>query len=521
MRPERSSIVLLALLMANAVAILFFRFFISMDGPIHVLHASLLEAPWATADHLAHGITYNRASHGFVGDRVLMVLLLFLSPVKAHAVFAALVCCALVLSVVAYLRAHGTRMGLAILWIIPITFNLLLIMGLFHFLLGTAVAFGSVAWWKWKADSPQARWTGLLVGAVFAWYTHRGSLPLLGALFLLTIIAGPRSARTASAMVGRRSLAWRIVMFTALGAAGIIGMLRIGPLVRKVTDAIPGGLPGFKTSALLQPLFLLDRPEEAWPVLGIGLLLALSFATGIRARWRMGRKVFWHDALLGMLLSLMLIAWFYGTPTGHKVFIAERSQWIALLALALWLAALADAHRGWTARIIGGAALCALPMHLARLVQTKQACSRLLSVYMDAMEACDALAAGSLVLPVMADPDPLLQHLEAYVAICHDGILFAPGEHVTLVLPTEMRRHASWLYSEDPFKFVRHWRKGLPPEIDQVLFMGRGIEQTVERHPWPSLLGAGYRLSFDNGNARIYTAIRGSAPSAEREGSAP
>jgi hypothetical protein len=507
MRPVHANVVLLTVLLANAVAILFFRFFISVDGPIHVLHASLLEAPWTTADHLAQGITYNRASHGFVGDRVLMVLLFFLSPVQAHDVLAALVCCAVVLSAVAFLCAHGTRMGPAILWLAPVTLNVLLIMGLFHFLLGVAVAFGSVAWWKWFAGSPRTRWAGLLIGALLAWYTHRGSPPLLGVLFLMTLFVGPRNTSPASGMPGRRSLAWRIVLFATLGAAGIIGVLRIGPLVRKVTEGIPDELPGFKAYALLQPFFLLDRTEETWLVLSIGLLLSLSFATGLWARWRMGRRVVWHDALLVLLLSLTLIAWVYGTPTGHKVFIAERCQWLALLVLAIWLAAIADAHRGWIPGVIGGAALCALPLHIGRLVMAERSLVPLRDVYGAAMEASKALAPGSLVIPVVTDPDPLLQHLEAFVAIQHKGILMAPAEHVHLELPTTLRRHASWLYTEDPAWLVRHWRRGIPPEVDQVLFMGSDIERAVSKHPWPTLLGDRFRLSFDNGYARIYTAV--------------
>lgn len=47
----------------------------------------------------------------------------------------------------------------------------------------------------------------------------------------------------------------------------------------------------------------------------------------------------------------------------------------------------------------------------------------------------DALKPGSLVVPVLTDPDPLLQHLEAYVAIEHSGILIAPDEHLRMVLP--------------------------------------------------------------------------------------
>lgn len=512
MRPAHSSLVLLALLLANAVALLFFRFFTSVDGPIHVLHASLLDAPWPTAAHEAQGIVYNTAGiPGRLGDRILMVLLLFLSPLRAHDVFAALVCCAVVLSAVAYLRANGTRLGLTVLWLAPLTFNLLLIMGLFHFLLGVAVAFASVAWWRWHANSPRLRWSGLLLGVVLAWFTHRGSPPLLGILFLLTYFTGPGTVKLA-ATFRRSSLGWRIAFFGALGLAVVVGMFRLGPLVRIVSAGMADELPTFDAIALLRPLFLLDRVREAWLVISIGLLLLFSLAIALWARWRMGRARLWHDGLLVLFLGLILISWVYGTRAAHKVFIAERCQWLAMLTLTLWLAAIADARRGWVARVIGGAALCALPLHIVRLVWTEEAMAPLREVHAAALEASAALAAGSLVVPVVTDSHILLQHLEAYIAIDHDGILVAPAEHVSLLLPPDLASKAYWLYSEDTGWLVRHWRKGIPEEADQLLFMGRDVERAVSKHPWPTLLPDRFRLSYDNGSARIYTALHPEQP---------
>lgn len=503
MRPIHINVALVAVLLANAAAVLFFRFFITVDGPIHVLHASLLEAPWPIAGHLAHGITYSHAPHGFVGDRVLMVLLRFLSPLQAHDVLAVLVCCAVVLSAVAYLRAQGTRMGPAILWLAPVTFNFLLVMGLFHFLLGVAVAFGSVAWWKWQAGSPRARWSGLLVGAILAWYTHRGSPVLLAILFLLTLPFG-WSPLHLSSKVARRS---SMIGIALLGALLVLGALRVGPLVQKVTEGIPDELPAFKAASLLRPLFLLDQTKEAWLIHSMAVLLLISLAAGVWARWRMGRKPRWHDALLGLVLGLILLSWIYGSPTARKVLIAERCQWLALLTFAIWLTAIADARRGWIAWAIGGAAICALPLHLLRLVQAEGSFADLREAHALTMEACHALRPGGLVAPVVTDPDRLLQHWEAFVAIGHDGILVAPDEHVNLVLPDSLARHAYWLYTEDPAWLVRHWRKGIPPEVDQVLFLGSDIQRAVSKHPWPTLLTERFQITFENDFARIYTTV--------------
>lgn len=495
MRPAHSNILLLALLLANASAILFFRFFTSVDGPIHVLHASLLEWPWTTVDHQAQGITYDsRTVHDWFGHRILMVLLLFRTPLQAHDLFAALVCCTVVFSVVAYLSAHGTRMGLAILWLVPITFNVLLVIGLFHFLLGVAVAFGSVAWWKWYAGSPRVRWPGLLFGAVLAGYTHRAAPILLGILFLLTLFVGPRTTRS--------SLIWGIVFLGAL----VLGALRLGPLLLSAFQMIPDELPDLGPSIVLRPFFLLDQAEGAWPIHGIGLLLLVSFTIGVWARWRMERKAIWHDALLMLFVCLTFISWIYGKPIGHQIFIAERCQWLAILTLVLWLTAIADISSNWVARSIGGAALCAMPLHIIRLVNAEDHFARLRPGYALTVEACDALKPGSLVVPVLTDPDPLLQHLEAYVAIEHSGILIAPDEHLRMVLPATLERSAPWLHTEDPAWLIRRWRKGIPPEVDEILFIGSDIEQVLVRHPWPSLLGDRFMRRFKNDHAQIYTA---------------
>lgn len=507
MRPERSTVVLLALLLTNACAILFFRFFITVDGPVHALHASLLTGPWPATEHVAQGIVYDPASlHGWLGNRILGLLLLFLSPLGAHDVFAVLVCCAVVLAAVAYLRAHGTRIGLSALWLVPLTFNLLLIMGMFHFLLGVAVAFGTVAWWSGHAGSPRIRLAGLLAGAALAWSTHRGSLILLAILFLLTLLFGPRAVLTPETISARPSRKWRIALVVGLVAVGLAGAWRLAPLMRWVIGA-PDGLTSFTPTDLLRPLFLLEKPKESWPASMIGLFLLVSLCAGLLARWRMGRKRHWHDALLLLFFFLSVLSGMYGTHAGHKAFIAERCQFLGLLALILWLAAIADARKGRLRHVIGAATLCALPLHIVRLVRLEAQMAPLRETCVGAMDATTALAPGGLIIPWVIDPHPLLQHVEAYVALGHDGILVSPDEHIRLVLPRKLVWRY-WLRTEDRAWLMRQWRKGVPKEVDQILIIGKDIDQAVERTPWPKLLTDKFRSTFDNGHARIYTALR-------------
>ncbi|HMC97644.1 MAG TPA: hypothetical protein VKG92_08330, partial [Flavobacteriales bacterium] len=233
MRWDRSTILVLALLLANATAVLYFRFFITVDGPMHVLHASVLEAHRATPRYMAEGITYDADGLGTkFGDVLIMALLRLSTPEQAHDIFAALVCCVLVFSLAIFLRANGTRINAALLWLAPVSFSFLLIMGFFHFLLGVAVGFGVAAWWKWKAGSPYARWSGLVTGLFLAWCTHRSAPVFLCALILLLFAAELAEKRMASAPGRPRSLFWPSVI---AGVLLLLGLLMLGHLLRGTT----------------------------------------------------------------------------------------------------------------------------------------------------------------------------------------------------------------------------------------------------------------------------------------------
>ncbi|MEO8591259.1 MAG: hypothetical protein ABI432_17910 [Flavobacteriales bacterium] len=503
MRPARSTIVLLAVLLANAAVILFFRFFITVDGPMHVLHASLLEAPWTTHDHLAHGIIYDsEALRGWLGDRVLMVLLLFSTPEQAHDLFATLVSCTVVLSVFAFLRAHGTRPGLAILWLAPITFSFVLILGLFHFLLGVAVSFATVAWWKWHERAPRMRLTGLLIGGLIAWSTHRSAPILMCTIFLAAFLMEVAGRRTAATTRERRN---PLLQVAIVGSLILVSALAMHRIVHGITLPLPRELPVFNEALLLRPLLLLDPVREQWLVRSIGILLVISLCAGIWARTRLGRKLRSQDVPLALFLFFLLIAWLGNTPHGRQLLIAERCQWLALVAMAMWLVAIADVHRGTASKLIGILALLALPLHVVRIVQAEASFFHLEPAHDLAIEAGDALAPGGLVFAVQAGPNALLQHLEAYVAVGHSGLLLTANEGLSFKGTSDRTAARLRRMARDPYWMIRHWRTGIPPEVDQILFIGSDIERTTSKHPWSNLLPERWRLSFDNGYSRIYT----------------
>ena len=126
-----------------------------------------------------------------------------------------------------------------------------------------------------------------------------------------------------------------------------------------------------------------------------------------------------------------------------------------------------------------------------------------------AIEAAGALAAGALVMPVTAGRNPMLQHLEAYVAVRHSGILLAGGEQIAINFATGGGDERLHRMTVDPHWLARHWRTGIPQDVDEILFIGDDIERVVDKHPWPGLLKDRYRPSFENGYARIYSAVQG------------
>ena len=516
MQRSRVPIILLVMLFANAAAVLFFRYFTTVDGPLHVFHAALLPAPWTTNTQLAHDIIYDgNALPGWLGDRVLMVLLAFVPPQRAHDLFAALVSCALILSVVTFLRAYGTRIRPAILWLLPITFNFILLLGLFHFMVAVAIGFGTVACWKARAHDPVARWLGLLLGLVVSFFAHRFGPVMVCVLFLPAFFVELLQEHINRNKIARRPMLARaaiVPMLLALCALLIARFVKAPPLPHA------NDLPALSDFFFLRPLYLLDHAKEQWMVRSIGVLFLISITAGIVARYTLGRKVYWHDAILALFIGFILLTWLYSAPSAGKLLVAERSQWLALLMIAIWIIAMADVPRKLPAWIIGGAALCVVPIQLIRLVQAEASFADLQQAHSSTMEASAALAPGSMVMPVLANHHWLFQHEASYVAIDHDGILLSAKEFVPYIHQDRRPHTRERLPMRlDPYWLLRHWRSGIPPEIDQVLFIGSGIDQVVDKHPWPVLLSGKFVVGFENGYSRIYTRMQDPTPDAERE----
>lgn len=496
-----------ALLLANAGALLLFGFFITVDGPIHVLHASQLPSPWGTPEQVSHAATYDTtAVPGWLGNHMLMLLLLLFAPEQAHTVFAVLISCALATALLAYLRARAPFSGPAALWIAPLTFCVPLLLGLFHFILAVAIAFGTAAWWESRAHSTRRRWPGLLVGLALAGWAHRGGLLLLSALLLPGLLFDavvPRRTLEPKARV--RAMATWVLLIGAF-AVGILSFMTQLYGARLLTTG-PSGLPDH--DMLLRPLLLLDSVKEQPLVRVLGLLLLVASFCAAWGRFKAGPRACRHDVNLMLFLTFTALAWITDTPHGHGLMLAERCQWLALIMLIIWLISVAHAARGWVANVIGGAALCAIPLQGMRLIEAEASLASLEEPFALTMKARDALEPNRLTMVVMSAPDRLLQHLPAYVAIGYDGPMLAPREHLSLRNPPKDKsakgvHPINW----DPTWVMRHWRKGLPVEVEQVLFIGAEAPRAAQKHPWSVLLPGDFSPVLKNGYTCSYIRSR-------------
>ena len=486
----------LVVLLLSAACFLGFRFFTTVDGPMHVLAAYLSEPANAQLHH-ARGFSYFPTEGSLLGQWIIRGLLLVAGPVRAHDLVAVIVVGVWVISLYAFLRAYGVRPGASFLWVAPLTFSNLLIMGLFHFMLAVAIAFLAVAWWKWNGCSIWARWGGLLLGLCLAALTHRSGLLLAATLFLPSFLQ-ERYARGALRATSR-----------SLGlVAGLVCLLVIAGTLLARSIGLSDPASEFRTISdgfYLRPLFLFDREEERpWiSLIGVGLLVAI--VAGVFGRWRLGRRILWHDATIILALLFFGVAYVGNSWKGRQFLIADRAQWMALTLLVLWLTALAAEIPARVRAVIAGTAILALPLHAIRVHKAEAYLAPLRVEHEALLEGGAALEPGGLVLCVLTGGDRMLQHHTAYLAMRYTGVLISPRDQLPILEPGSWKtqRRFRRLF-RDPHWVMRHWRERLPTEVDQLLFVGRNVERTIASHPWPTLLGGHFEAMFTNERAVVF-----------------
>lgn len=494
------------ILVACAAAPLFFRFFITVDGPMHVLHASVLEQHWTTPRYVADGVAYNTGYLDVqLGDFVLIALLRVLSPEAGHAAYAALVSIALVFAAMAVVRAMHVRVTASLLWLAPVIFSFLLVMGFLHFMLGTAVALAGNALWLRMENDPQRRYAVLLLALIACWCTHRGAPVLLAALAGLHLIMGlatsmPQPGRSVKCarVIAAVVLAALIVLAAGIALQVLHGNARVAPIHPKLNE-------GWH---VLRPFLLLDRGAEAWAVIGLGALLAIVLVAAVTIRSRAGSRPLPHDVLWVAAMLLIIAPYLHSDAKSRLLFVMERCHWLALLLLVLWIATVCAAGNGPWKRIGTTIALLALMVHGWRLWHTERAMADRRHAHILTMEATAALYPGKAVVPVLAEKHWLLQHLGAFAAIRYDGVFFWTKDHLRMAMQVPPIRPVKKYFqraSSDRWWLPEHQRSGQPPDITHLLFIGNDTtERGLWLRPWKNMIERRYEVILDNGYCTVY-----------------
>jgi hypothetical protein len=514
-RLGRTELLVLLTLLASGSAILFFRFFITVDGPMHVLHASVLEQSWTTPRYVADGIAYDtRKLDVQVGDLLLMGLLHLFSPETAHDLFAVTTVLLLAISLMLLLGACGERVNAALLWTAPFLFSFILLMGFLHFMLGVAVSLLTIAWFRMHRRSTWKAVACLSTGFALAWMTHRGAplvLAMLAAVFLFSDLRSgsqpeERRRMRSLAMVGAALLAialgWLMSILHDMNLAEV-------PRVREHRDLF-----------ILRALLMLDPVRERPMLLVAGSLLAIATGAAARTRWELGRGSRVSDAWIIAAVLFGVAPLLVDTPKTRLLFVVERCQWIAALALVMWHVSMLNAAKGWAARMIGTSALLCLPVHLWRILVVERTMAGLEAPHRSVLAAVPYLGSGNVVLPVMAETNWVLQHFGAFVTVRHDGVSFTRKEHLNFKLddpPIPAVKAYLARMSTDRWWLPKHWRSGNRPVIDRILFIGNDAHERARwLKPWNRMLDRRYITAFDNGYVTVYALDRWGKKEEER-----
>ncbi|MBP7514396.1 MAG: hypothetical protein KA791_07605 [Flavobacteriales bacterium] len=460
------------LLVANAASILLFRFFLTLDGPMHVLHACALKSAWFSARYANAQVDYliNLGTLDLF-DLILVPLTVLLSPGVAHAFYGALVVLVLGLGAWSLARAAGAGDRPLLVWVLPLGFSFILIMGFMTFLLATGLAMFAAGWWmrQGRITVPTALKAGGLLIACQATHRVGGSLALMmmACYEVILFVHSRQESRER----------WGILPPKLRNALLIVGF---GGMLYKVLSAVltsprvrvPGNPEFWLGLFRLRPLLLFDAREETPFLIVLGLLLVISLALALFHRFASRANGPATDALFLAGLFLLAVSVLVRTPNAELLYIGTRAQTIALLLLGTWVAVVVPKN-GWSTALAG----LVLVVHSWRMVHVEQRMAGSRQVYEQALEVVDRLPEHGVTLPVVCDDNWMHEHLSAFVAASYRGIFFSPGDHLGFLHHAE----ESWQLRDysDGFQQELRWLEdhvtsNAPPVIDHIVLFGHG-----------------------------------------------
>ncbi|HNK86066.1 MAG TPA: hypothetical protein PKL41_12735, partial [Flavobacteriales bacterium] len=490
--------IMLVLMGGNTIALLCFRHFVSLDGPMHLLHAVVLQEKWFGVPRSAAGITVDTSALDMnLGDLPLLLLSGRTHPFLLHKVLAAIAVGSVCAGAWHLTRAYDRRPNAAWLLVLPFSVGFLMVLGVFHFILGAGIALGLCGWWVSRRAIRWRQLALLLLGTALGTFAHRTggllALLLIGTqeIFAYWSDRGSWYGRW-SALPARTPFALATIVF-------LIGVVLVA--VGFATPVVHPHMEHHPVEELftMRQILLVDREAEEPYRIALGVLLVALLALSVRSRMRT-RTPRTGDALLAMALVLFLLS-MIRTARTELHYATDRAQWLGFVLVACWIG-IQDLPRWMMPMML----VAILYVHGLRLNLLEQWMHRLADEDAAALDIAASFTAGELVMPLVLDEDWLARHRTAYTAIGHHGILFTPRDHLRFrslrPLDPEVRRYLA-SPDDDADNVLEHVRDGRFPVPERIVVIGGGGDEGKERL-MTELLGERYVPSGGTGYARSW-----------------
>ena len=491
-------------LLGSAACVLEFRHFASLDGPMHVLHARILEARWSEPYPPSNEVWYEARSMPIRLGELMLLPATTGDPAGLHMLFATIALLVFTGGAWALARAYGVRVGALFVWCLPLAFGFLLVLGLFHFLIGVGACMACAAIWArhrvlgWRSPLLLIALTLLCV------FAHRGVGLLFGLLVVCHEVVMRIGDRTAC------SLRWARVpgMVRVL-----VPMIAIGALVsalpfmsawynHPITPPSTGYAPLHDLLGM-RCMRLFAEADERMVLNVAALLFALCLLLAIRGRIQRGRAVLPSDMPALAALVLLVAAFVLHSDAARAFYAPERAVTVALVLLVVWMAL--QPVKPWLAAI---GAVLVLVLHVHRLRNAETVMASVQWKQQQANAVADQLAPGSNALTLLCEDNWLLGHVEAGAAARHTGVLITHTMHVPYRWQgrwsARMRNYVAGVDTRLEW-FAPHCETDTLPTLQHVIFFGHGNSACAAMHAEvDSSLARYYNKAFDNGYAVVW-----------------
>lgn len=505
------------LVVANAASVLFFRTVISLDGPMHVLHACVLKAHLFSGRYATAAVDYlvNPGTRD-LSDLWLIPFTWVFSPAGAHAAYMGSVLLILGMGAWCCARAAGMKDPLLFVIVLPVLFSYVLLLGFFTFLIAAGMALLFLAWWMGRRRIAPRTLCIALILLLIAQGMHRAGGPLA------VLFAGCHEIvfriRDRAGWSARWSMIPRMARIAVIGgSAGIALWKGLAMLFMRWDLQIASHSASWPGAFVLRPLLLFGLEHDRPFLLLLGMIVTGFLVLAAIHRARARSTPVSADALLLAGLLLLLASHLLITPNARNLMLDVRLQSVALIVLMAWAAATLSAW-SWSRIVCTGV----LVVHVLRMayIERTMAGSRQTVERIEAV--VERLPLHGVTLPVLRDDNWLHAHLSAFAAAAYEGVFFSPHDHLGFTYaqpdpPLHLQRYSQGLQMDLPW-LDRHVAAGSPPIIDHVVLFGHGRALDAKAPTIQRVLDRHFFLQWSNGYAEVWARITDRSEQARNAG---